>query len=98
MAANRALEGNFSRGHTIPIPPKKEILHLLEIILKNNIFTFNNRIYRQKIGVPMGGAASGELADLRMFEILENILQRFRHKNKILFCSRYRDDGFLLYN
>ena len=31
-------------------------------------------MYRQKIGVPMGGAASPELADLRMFEVLENIL------------------------
>ena len=46
----------------------------------------------------MGGASSAELADIRMFEILENILASFPHRDKIVFCARYRDDGFILYN
>ena len=45
----------------------------------------------------MGGSASAELADIRMYEILENIFTKFNHRNNIIFCTRYRDDGFLLY-
>ena len=48
------------------------MLKLLKLILDNDVFTFDNNISRQKSGVNMGGTASVDLADLRMFEILEN--------------------------
>ena len=31
----------------------------------------------------MGGTASAEIADIRMYEILNDIIQRFQHKHKI---------------
>ena len=50
------------------------------------------------IGVPMGGTASAELADIRMYDILKDIIQRFEHKNNITFCARYRDDGIMYFD
>ena len=46
----------------------------------------------------MGGSGSAELADIRMYEILENIFTKFNRRNNILFCAGYRDDEFLLYH
>ena len=74
------------------------MIDLLKLILENNEFTFNEKTYRQKIGVPMGGTASAELADIRMYDILKDIIQRFEHKNNITFCARYRDDGIMYFD
>ena len=98
LAIESALENMDINDYSIPVPPVKYLKDLLKLILENNEFFFNNKKYRQKIGVPMGGAASAELADIRMFEILKNIVQKFEHREKIIMCSRYRDDGFFYYN
>ena len=96
-AVNRLLDQVDINNYSIKIPRKETILELLNIILRNNEFTFNDQIYKQKIGVPMGGSVSAELADIRMYEIFENILNKYEHKSKIIFCARYRDDIFLLH-
>ena len=95
-AAFNALSDATRADYTIPLPPVNELMALLELVLNNNIFTFNNKTYRQKVGVPMGGAASAELADLRMYEIFEGILRNFNNRNCIKLCRRFRDDGFLV--
>ena len=46
----------------------------------------------------MGAPMSPSLADLRMFEIISDILQRFPYRHNILHLSVYRDDGFILFN
>ena len=96
-ATSRVLNNLDRSQYSIKIPTKETIMQLLKLILENNEFTFNDQMYRQKIGVPMGGSCSAELADLRMFEILENILTRFTKRNNIVFCTRFRDDALLLY-
>ena len=96
-SVSNVLNNISENQYKIPIPNKETILEFIKIILENNEFTFNNKIYKQKLGVPMGGSLSAELADIRMYEILKNILLEFEHKDKIITCYRYRDDGFLLY-
>lgn len=97
-ATKRALSEVKSCNYKVPILPNEKILELLSIILEHTEFTFEDKTYKQLIGVPMGGACSAELADIRMFEILQNdILQKFIHKSNILLCKRYRDDIILLY-
>ena len=54
-ATKRALQNINATQYTIPIPSSVIVLNLLKFNLENNEFTFNNKIYRQKIGVPMGG-------------------------------------------
>ena len=46
----------------------------------------------------MGGVASGNLAKIRMFEVLEHIMESFPHRNKIAFCARFKEGGIILYN
>lgn len=71
--------------YSIKIPQREIIIDLLHIILNNNEFTFEGKMYRQILGIPMGGSASGELADLRMYQIFENILRKYKHKKSILY-------------
>ena len=97
-AINRAWTKIESSKFDIPTPTKNEFLNLLNIVLKNNEFEFNGKLYRQKIGVPMGSPASPSLTDIRMFEIITELVNTFPYKNKIIHLSIYRDDGFILYS
>ena len=82
----------------IKAPPVKIIVELLRIILENNIFEFNGKIYKQTIGTAIGAVPSPEICDILMFEILNNILSRFQNRNKIYYHGRYRDDGFIIFD
>ena len=84
---------------TPPMPPteKKHLLKLLSIILNNNIFTFDDKLYRQIVGVSMGSRVSPEAADIAMGKILKDIMNKFEHTDKILWQGRYRDDGIQLW-
>ena len=84
-------------NHQVTLPPREYILELLKIILENNEFIFDNRFFKTTTGVPMGNSLSPELTDLRVFEVLNDILDSFRHKHKITNLYRYRDDCFFIY-
>lgn len=96
-AIERAWPKLESRSFEIPLPPKDIMLQILKLIIENNEFEFNGVIYRQKIGVPMGAPMSPSLTDIRMFEIMTDIIDRFAYKNNLIHLSVYRDDGFLLF-
>ena len=53
-ATNKALERIDVKQYPIPVSKRERILELLQIILENNEFTFNKKMYRQKTDVPMG--------------------------------------------
>lgn len=44
----------------------------------------------------MGAKISPSLTDLRLFEILQEILKKFKYTQKIKLLQVYRDDGFIL--
>ncbi|CAC5370347.1 unnamed protein product [Mytilus coruscus] len=46
----------------------------------------------------MGAPMSPSLDDLRMFEIIANILDLFPFKEQLALSSTYRDDGFIIFN
>jgi hypothetical protein len=56
----------------------------LKCILENNVVEFNGKLYKQKIGTAMGSVPSPEVCDILMFDILEEINNRFQFKHKIL--------------
>jgi hypothetical protein len=45
----------------------------------------------------MGSVPSPEVCDILMFDILEEINNRFKFKHKIYYSGRYRDDGFMIF-
>ena len=51
---------------------KNDILRLLEICIQSTIFQWNNKIYQQYHGTPMGSPISVALAELTMQSINQN--------------------------
>ena len=82
-AVDRAWPKITSYKFDVPLPPKAKFLSLLKIVLENNEFEFNGQIYRQLVGLAMGAKMSPSLSDLRMFEIISEILQQFSHSENI---------------
>ena len=82
--------------YKIMLPNGNSLTSLLEILLKNNEFTFEGKKYKQILGASMGSVVSPECCDIRMYEILRNIIDKSPIKNKIITNLRYRDDGFML--
>ena len=77
----------------------KELLSLLEIILKQNYLYFNNNFYIQNKGLGMGCPLSGLLAEIYMNNF-ENthIIKNNPFSDKIISYSRFIDDTFIIFN
>lgn len=78
-----------------PKRPDRGLLKLLEIILKNNDFSFNNEFFLQILGTAMGKVFSPSLANLYLLELDEKARTGFKIK-PILFI-RYLDDIFFIW-
>ena len=81
----------------LPSIHKDYVIKLLKIIIENNYFEFNNKVYIQTIGVGMGQITSPEVSDSTIDIKTKNILSKFNKKDQILFHGRYRDDGFMIF-
>ena len=71
-----------------------DISKLLEIVLNNNYFTFDNKIYKQVHGLAMGNSVSAILAILYMNHVERKALNLL--SNRVALYCRYVDDAFLL--
>jgi len=70
--------------------PKNDFITVLKFILSSTFFTFNNIIYKQTFGTPMGSPLSPIIADIVMRDLEESILNRF--ESIIPLYYRYVDD------
>ena len=70
---------------------------LLHICLKDNFFLFNQNLYFQKDGTPMGGCISPTLANLFLGFHEINWLKNCPDSFKPSFYRRYVDDTFILF-
>jgi len=75
---------------------KNTYLNIIKFICSNNYFTFNNILYRQVNGVPMGGKMSTNLSGI----LVNNLLDDFLQKNLITpkFTCKYVDDILMIIN
>ena len=69
---------------------KTDILRLLEICIQSTIFQWNNKIYQQCHGTPMGSPISVVLAELTMQSIEQEALTT--SPDQIVLWRRYLDD------
>ena len=77
------------------------ILELLELVLLENIFEFDDKLYRQEIGAAMGGKPAPDYANIFMAKIYKKIMQvnyeLFSGENKIKFLKCFLDDIFCIF-
>jgi len=78
---------HISEGTLIP---KNEFLKALKLILESTYFKFNNKIYKQKFGTPMGSPLSPIIAEIVLQDLEKKALDLLRIK--IPFYHRYVDD------
>lgn len=73
------------------------IVSLVDFVLKQNFFQFNNCFYRQNTGLAMGSNLSPLLAEIFMDNLEKNI-KNCEFYSDVLFYYRYVDDIILCYN
>ena len=88
-ALNSTLESNPDR------PDISVLISLLEIVLKNNTFEFDNKSYKQIQGTAMGTKLAPAYANIFMGELEQAILSHAPYKS--LFYKRYIDDILILW-
>ena len=77
------------------------IIELLEHILKNNIFEFDEMLYNQEIDTAMGSKPAPDYSNIFMAEIDKKILEiaeTQKDKLKVKFFKRFLDDIILIFN
>jgi len=88
-----ALRGVVNRWNYISLGcsvPMDEFLEAIRLILESTYFSFNDNIYKQKFGTPMGSPLSPIIADLVMQDLEEGVFETFDFD--IPFYYRYVDD------
>ena len=87
---------SFLRKKGAPNPEIEMCKILLEHILKNNYFTFDNEYYLQISGTAMGTRCAPNYAIIFMAELEEEFLNQSTHKPRI--WKRFIDDIFMVWS
>ena len=88
---------------TNPKVPTGFLTRLLEIILKYNIFEFNQELYQQVIGTAMGTRPAPPYANIFMANKIDNKIKEVASKindneeDSIKILKRFLDDIFMIY-
>ncbi|XP_075158034.1 uncharacterized protein LOC142231304 [Haematobia irritans] len=74
--------------------PRSKFLEILKFcLMDNNYFIFDNHVYKQVFGMPMGNPPSPTIADIVLDNLLDEALTELREKNiHIKHISKYVDD------
>lgn len=65
-------------------------MKLLKICIKANYFVYDNNIYTQNFGMPIGSPLSPVLGDLVMERLLDTVIPKFSFD--VVFLKKYVDD------
>ncbi len=89
---------NLIKHKKLSTPEIVELIELLQLVLSQNYFTFNGKIYKQKEGLAMGSPLSGFLADIFINNLENSIIKNYPQAHKIISYSRFVDDTLLIFN
>jgi len=68
--------------------------HLIKLLFSNNVFTYDNKFYKQNKGIAMGSKCGPTIANI----YLSCLEQSFLQIHKPIFYARYIDDIFCITN
>jgi len=75
-----------------------QIITLLETILGQNYFTFQNQIYQPDKGVAMGSPISGTVAEIFLQQLEKTHIKHLIDSKHLIFYARYVDDILIIYD
>lgn len=91
--ANRLSESEVKQ--TVFRQPSNAFLtELADLLIRNNIFEFNRKIFKQTIGLAMGNVAAPAISDLVLYDLELKLIEFLGEKK--LFYGRYRDDILII--
>jgi hypothetical protein len=76
----------------------KQIITLLETILQQNYFSFENKLYQLEKGISMGSPISNAIAEIFLQHIENTHLKQLLDTKNIIFYTRYVDDILMIYD
>jgi hypothetical protein len=83
---------------TTPKKLSKELISLINMVINQNYFSFNNRFYIQSDGLAMGSPLSPLLAELFLDSLEETLFNsQIQHLKNIVYWHRYVDDILCLW-
>jgi len=75
-----------------------QIIMLLQTILGQNYFTFQNQIYQPDKGVAMGSPISGNVAEIFLQKLDKTHIKHLIDSKHLIFYARYVDDILIIYD
>jgi hypothetical protein len=76
----------------------KQIISLLDIILRRNYFTSQNNAYQPVKGISMGSSISGIVAEIFLQQLENSQFNQILEIKNTVFYTRYVDDMLIIYN
>jgi hypothetical protein len=83
-----------NHDHTIT----EQTLYLLEVILKQNYFQYNNHFYQPNNGIAMGTPISSTLAEIYVQYLEETYMKHCLENKKITYYKMYVDDIIIIFD
>ena len=76
---------------------KDEVFSMIDLVIDNSFFKFGNRVYRQRIGIPMGIDPAPQMANLYLYAYESKFMETLTKENygaarKFNHTRRYIDD------
>jgi hypothetical protein len=75
-----------------------QIITLLDLILAQNYFSFQNKIYQPNKGVSMGSPISIVVAKIFLQHLEDAHIKQLLDTKNIIFCTRYIDDILIIHD
>lgn len=96
----RILHKNLKNNSKLQPKAIDELITIVDTILSQNYFQFDNKFYTQGNGLAMGSPLSSILSEVFLNNLENNYLwsDKNKQKDKIVFYHRYVDDTIILFN
>ena len=75
-----------------------QIILLINTIMEQNYFQYNNQFYKPQKGVIMGSPISGTVAEIYLQRIEKTFIKQWLDSQEIKYYRRYVDDIIIIYN
>eukprot|EP00954_Amorphochlora_amoebiformis_P028658 1392029-Amorphochlora_amoeboformis.AAC.2 len=88
--------GNFLKRH-FALDLADRILKITRLVLRNNVLRYRQSYYLQTVGTAIGNPLAVVYANVFMYELTRDLVQKYIANGDLLFYRRYIDDIFSVF-